>query len=200
MSEVFKKIIVEMGAIFFLVTGCAGTGVVVTQENNKIAMPHYSIELPANKGWKIENINKNEESLYLTKRINSTIYTMLFNINRVVDESMKSWTAPQIADNYREGEEMNMMLKGVLTGQYELRDVIKDEEIIGERKFYTMKYTTVKDDIIQNAHLFLFFPNEKKVDEFIVSLYSEAKSVKESNRTSYKREFLETLKRLIMKN
>ena len=183
-------------AILLILVGCARTGVAITQDNNEIDMPHYSIELPANQGWMITEFNKNEESLYLTKRMNSCYYTMLFTRNWIADESMKSWTAKQIADSYREGEEMNMIMQGVMTGQYELKDVVKGEEMLGESRFYTMEYTTVKDNFLQKAYLFLYFPKEKQVDDFIVSHYSETIFEKASSSVSLKQEFIDTLKKM----
>ena len=135
MSEVFKKFIVELAAVFFLITGCAGTSVVVNQENNKIVMPHYSIELPANQGWSLTNLNKNDETLTLNKKVNSLFCQMVFLRNMLTAQNMKSLNAKQVADDYRESEKANMMVRGVMTGAYELRDVIMGEEFVGNKKF-----------------------------------------------------------------
>ena len=63
-----------------------------------------------------------------------------------------------------------------------------------------MEYETLKDDLLQKAYLYIFFPKEKEIDDFIVAHYSETKSIKEFYKTSYKHEFLETLKRLTIRN
>ena len=85
-----------------------------------------------------------------------------------------------------------------MTGQYELKDVVMGEDVIGEKRFYTMTYTTLKDKIEQRAALYLYFPMEQGVTNFLVALYSETSPIYGDKGKSSIDDFIECLNSLEM--
>ncbi len=130
------------------------------------------------------------------KKLDSALCLMRFSTNRIIDERARTLTAEQIADDYRNGEKQGMIIQGVITGQYELKDVVFGSEVIEGKKFYTMSYVTLRDDSVQNASLYLYFPQNKNISDFVLALYSETHPRNETLTTSAKNEFTETLRSL----
>ena len=81
-------------------------------------------------------------------------------------------------------------------GRYKLSDVVMGEESVGDKKFYTMKYTTSDSSAEQTASLYLYFPREEKNPYFMVIHYSETTSRGVTIRLPFYEDFLETLKSL----
>lgn len=154
-------------SILVSLVGCAIPSIEITRTNNHILTPHYSVTIPPDCGWYQNKDINDPDLLDLEKIIPPNVYMMRFLINWVVDESMKSWTAKQVANDYREGEQANMIMMGVMSGQYELKDVIMGEEKVGDKKFFTMTYTTISGEIKGRASLYLYFPKEKNVGSFL---------------------------------
>ena len=179
-----------------LLAGCASSGMVITKTNNIINMPHYSIEVPPDQGWSLTVEDKAISKIYLKKSINSTASQMWFNINWVAGEHMKTWTARQVADDYRDGELSDMQIRGVMTGMYKLEDVVMGEEVIGDKKFYTMDYVSIGAEKTQRSSLYLYFPRETDIGVFIVAIYTDGYAGKEMSSISYKPEFIRVLESL----
>lgn len=192
----FKCVLVP---IFFLLAGCATTGTEITNINNRISTPTYSITIPAKSGWKMEKITADPNVTYVEKTMGSNNYTMRLSINKVIQDYMKSWTEKQVADNYRNGEKANMIARGVMTGMYTLKDVKMGKKKVGNKLFYTMDYTAVKNKVEQSASLYLYFPKKRNIGTFFVSLYLESSMSSKPLSQSFKNEFLETLNSLEMK-
>jgi len=182
--------------ILFLLVGCSTTSIEITDANNQIHTQHYSITVPANHGWYQHKDVDDSDILNMVKVMDPNVYLMRFSTNWVTDESMKSWTTKQIADEYRAGEEANMIMMGVMSGQYELKDVVNGEENVGDKECFTMSYTTISSDVKQRAFLYLYFPKKGNFKRFLVSLYSESSPFNNPLTESYKSEFLETLSSL----
>ena len=179
-----------------LLDGCASSGIVITKNNNVINMPHFSIEAPPDQGWSLNVVDRTYSKFYLKKSINSTAYQMWFNINWVAGEHMKTWTAKQVADDYRNGELSDMHMQGVMAGMYELKDVQMGEEIVGDKTFYTMSYANIRGDMTQNSTLYLYFPKETDIGNFIVAIYTDGYRGKEMLSKSYKPDFISVLESL----
>lgn len=195
-----KKSLMSISVLLVLVlSGCATTDTEVTDINNRISTPAYSITVPAMRGWKIQKNTDDPNVASVEKTMGSNNYIMRFSINWVKQDYMKSWTAKQVADNYRNGERANMVVRGVMTGMYTLKDVKMGKEKVGNKLFYTMDYTTVTNKVEQRASLCLYFPKKRNIGTFFVSLYSEASLSTKALSRSFKSEFLETLKSLEMK-
>lgn len=183
--------------ILFLLAGCATTGTEIADINNRINTPKYSITVPANRGWKIQNNTGNPDVSYLEKTIGANSYMMRFSTNMVIQDYMKSWTAEEVADNYRMGEKNNMLIMG--SGMYELKNVKMGKKKIGNKLFYTMDYTTITNEVEQKASLYLYFPKKTNIGTFFISLYSEGFPRNKPPYQSFKNEFLKTLNSLEMK-
>jgi len=183
--------------IFFLLAGCATTGTEITDINNRISTPTYSITVPAKRGWKIQNNTVDPNVSYMEKFKGSNGYLMRFSTNIVIKDYMKSWTAEQVANSYRQGEKNNMLIMG--SGMYELKNVKMGKRKVGNKQFYTMDYTTITNEIEQRASLYLYFPKKTNISTFFVSLYSEGFPRNKPPYQSFKSEFLETLNSLEMK-
>lgn len=188
-------------ALLLVLAGCAGIGVEITETNNKISLPHYSIVAPANKGWRMVKPDQPEAVDLNMKPNNSTVFYMRFATNFVADESMKSWTAKQIADDYRNGEKADMIAKSVMSRQHvDPQDVVMGEEMVGSKKFYTMDYVRVGGGVRQSASLYLYFPKEQNIDRFVVAIFVQGTQLGVSQERSLKPEFLEVLKSLQWRN
>ena len=109
---------------------------------------------------------------------------------------MKTWTARQVADDYRDGELSDMQIRGVMTGMYKLEDVVMGEEVIGDKKFYTMDYVSIGAEKTQRSSLYLYFPRETDIGVFIVAIYTDGYAGKEMSSISYKPEFIRVLESL----
>jgi len=192
-------------ATFFVMFGYAGMESLITHDNNRIDFEHYSIELPTNHEWMLAKLNKEKESVTLTKRDNSSFYEIIILRQRIEEyevitaKRMKSWGAEQFADFYRAAEVTNMNLQGVMKGMFVLKNVVNGEEMIGDRKYYTMEYIAENDNFRQKAYLYLYLPKEKYNYDFIVSIYSESTFEKTSKPVSLKQDFIDTLTTIKMR-
>jgi hypothetical protein len=184
-----------------LLVSCASLGTPITRNNSQITFPHYSIVVPPDRRWDLLRPNEMLEAAVVTKRVDlgrgdSATYLMQFSKNDVLDERPRSWSARQVADNFRNMEKQIMIEQGVSKGQYKLGDVVMGEESVGDKKFYTMKYTTSDSSADQTGSLYLYFPREEKNPYFIVIHYSETTPRGVTIRLPFYEDFLETLKSL----
>lgn len=182
-----------------LIAGCASIGTSITKDNSQITFPHYAIVVTPAKGWRL--IRPNEKNEVAVVKIDlgppmSARVVMQFMKNDIVDERLRSWTAKQVADDYRNLEKQIMVEQGVNKGQYKLSDVVMGEETVGSKSFYTMKYTTSSRTFNQKTSLYLYFPREEKNPYFIVIHYSETMPPNVWVAGSFHQDFLETLKSL----
>lgn len=186
---------------FVLTAGCASTGIIITKNNKKLEKPLYSISIPADQGWYMYRDDNDPDAALFMKNVDSAICSMRFTTNWIVDENMKTWTAKQIADEYRNFEKQNMINMGVMTGLYELKDVVFDTEMIEGKKYYIMNYVTLKkgEGTIQKSALYLYFPQDKNISEFVIALYFERYPVNNTLTKSAKTEFIEILRSLMIR-
>ena len=176
--------------------GCASQGVAITKNNNNIEKPLYSISIPPDQGWHMRRDENDPKAAVFVKNLDSAFCLMHFGTNRIIDERAKTLTAEQIADDYRNTEKQDMIFRGVMTGQYELKDVVFGSEVIEGNKFYIMNYVILRDESVENASLFLYFPRDKNISNFVIALYSETQPRNGTLTTSAKNEFMETLRSL----
>lgn len=190
--------------ILVLTAGCATLGTEITKDNNYIRMPHYSFTIPVSNGWHIQKPGGKAEVAVIVKKEKGVFFQIQIIRNRIpfyAIFSVKDTTAEDAADDYRSHEEQGMLMMGVKKGLYQLKDVIKSEEKIGDKTFYTMNYLILKNEGRQNAGLYLYYPKEKNNETFIVAHYSESIAAGASLAKSYKHDFkkiLESLKILEM--
>jgi hypothetical protein len=169
--------------LFPLLLSCATTlpGRQYTQ-GSVIEMGHFSVIGPPGDGWFV-NIQKDKGFVDFQKRnvsmatgiVNDTTIIRVFR-NWIWDQKFWRLSEEEVANDYRAGEEADMIRRGVMTGQYELSDVKKDIAMIGDKKVYFMSYKTLgwsKGDkgptdhrVVGEAVLYLFFPADFKEKHF----------------------------------
>ena len=183
-----------------LLASCASPETPITTSNARITFPHYSIVVPPDRGWRVVRPNEKGEVAVVTMTLDlpgaPATFRMQFLRNEVLHEVPRSWSARQVADNFRKMERQIMIEQGVNKGLYKLGDVVMGEESVGDKTFYTMKYTTSDSRVNQSASLYLFFPKEEKNTYFLVIHYSETIPRGAAVVLPFHREFLETLKSL----
>lgn len=199
MYQIYQVNINILMSLLVLLAGCASSGVDITNNNNQINMPHYSIQAPPDAGWSLIIEDRSHSIIYLKKSVGSASYQMKFGINWLADESTMTWTAKQVADDYRNSELSDMQVRGVMTGMMELENVVQGEEIAGDKKFYTMNYDIIRDGMRQKSSLYLYFPKETDIDVFIVAIYIEGSTEMETMYQSSKHEFIRVLETLLIK-
>lgn len=173
-------------------------GTEITSGDNQIQFPHYSLVLPT-PDWHLSRPDENNEVALIALQAGPPLlarFQMQFMKNGIFDERVKSWSARQVADDYRNLEKRTMIEQGVKKGQYQLSEVVMGEETVGDKKFYTMKYTTSASSQKQSASLYLYFPRDEGNSWFIVAHYSETMPPNVTLSTSFHPEFLQTLKSL----
>jgi hypothetical protein len=120
-------------------------------------------------------------------------FQLTFQENFTTEESMKNLPAHTFADKYREQEKQIMIEEGVGKGAYQLQNVEKGQELLGGKLFYTMTYTAKLGSAVQIAQLYLYFPDENEVNNFLWAHYSEAVPSQEILSKSLKNVFLNML-------
>ncbi|CAG34961.1 hypothetical protein [Desulfotalea psychrophila] len=183
--------------LFFVsLVGCSAPGIEITDNNNHIKTPYYSITVPANSGWQQHNGGWSPDLLTVSKTISNNFYLMRFRTNWIEDEDRQSWTAERLADAYRADERADMIKKAVMRGQFKINSAVIGEERIGYNKFYTMNQIITSKGIKQNSFLYLCFPKANGFSRFFIAYYIEEIDAAKS----FKHEFLKTLYTLKMGN
>ena len=143
---------------------------------------HYFVTGPPGYGWFV-TLQKNRGVVDFEKRnvsgATGLIYdTMIIRVlrNWAADEKLKNLSEEEVASDYRNREEADMIQRGVMTGQYKLSDVKKGITMIGDKKVYFMSYRTLSwskwnkgptdDKVVAEAALYLFFPADFKERHF----------------------------------
>ena len=142
-------------------------------KSSRVEMPHYSFEKPAERGWRVKRKVKQAEMTMLTKRVGPFTFQIKVMVVPILDESRRSWTSAEIADDYRAIEERTMIEQGVERGLYELKDLTKGEKVVAGKTFYTMDYFVANREMRQRASLYLHFPRPDGNERFVLLHYSE---------------------------
>jgi hypothetical protein len=186
----------SLPTLFILLAACATLGPPITQTNNQIRMSHYSFAVPPDQGWHLSSLDLQAESAIIRKEMPPFIFQISMMRNTILDQKMKNVSAKEVADDFRFREEWGMKMVGVSKGMYSLRNVVRGEEVIENKRYYTMTYTTFTRDVKdleQRAGMYLYFPKEKDNDWFLVAHFSEAGPPAEIADKSLKGEFLKVL-------
>lgn len=161
-----------LAGLVFLV-GCASLGTAVTRNNNQVQMSHYSIVIPPDAGWYLQVTGGPYEGVQVAMDpTGSSMLVMKFKKNTILDEKLRTETAKQVADHFREAEKNIMIEKGVKTGMYTLSNVEMYEKNLAGKNFFVMSYTASTETQSQSAWLYLFFPKASNNDWFILAHYS----------------------------
>jgi hypothetical protein len=182
-------------SVFVLFISCA-TSEQVTQtvKDQTIDMGDYAVSVPPGDGWKVET-DKDKLTVQFTKQTKSFLGGALpmtviqVGQNRVLQEKW-NLSEEDTADDFRNMEEVGMMMLGVMPGNYELHDVKKDTMRMEGKKLYTMSYKTMGGkwfgtDKIQEATLYVYFPQDfrekHKFYTFLMGEVHERHKIRESD-------------------
>lgn len=193
--------------MLLVLNGCASTStsintvasINITALNNNISMPSYSFVVPPNDDWQLIKGNPQSEELFLINTIADMVEFRVRLIHAPIPPELTRESAKYAADDYRNNEKNILILEGVEKGMYELKNIKMGEEIIGDKKFYTMTYNNRTKDFSQASRLYLYFPKEYGNEYFLLALYTE--SVNNNITMAYKskeKEFKEMLKSLVL--
>jgi hypothetical protein len=181
----------------FAVSGCATIGTEITKANNHVRMPGYSVVIPPDQGWHLQQDDA-RESARLIKKVDPIIWQMWFFRNTINSDALMAATAKEVADHFRQLDIQVMIEEGVKKGKYQLRDVTMGEETVGDRSFYTMEHSIITAALFQRMNMYLHFPRARNNRHFFVAHYSEATPPGVTAK-SYKNEFLRVLTTLDFK-
>jgi hypothetical protein len=182
--------------LLIVLAGCATMGTEITKNNNQIQMPHYSFAVRPDQEWHLLRPDEANEVVVITNKLGPFIFQMRMMRNVIHDANLKAASAKTVADDFRNREKQIMIEQGVNKGLYQLRDLAMGEEMVGDKKIYTMNYVIFAATGTQKASLCLYFPKDENNDYFIVAHYSETVPPNAILMKSFKPEFLEAVKGL----
>ena len=180
-------------------TGDHPSGAKIAKGNAQVNLPHYSIVVPPDRGWFLRKGDERVEGVLVEQRYGPPLpMTLLMQFMRidVLDERLRSSSAQQVADDYRNLEQRIMIDQGVDKGRYRLGELAMGDELVGEKRFYTMRYTASSSTHNQTAALYLYFPREEKHSYFILAHYSETLPRGAAIAFALREDFLQVLKSL----
>jgi hypothetical protein len=184
-----------IGAALYLALLVVTFSTVHASQEVEAHFSHFSFDQPDQNDWKNQEFGT-RKAVYSSKR-GSNYHQIVLMENFIRDEAMKLMGIPSIANHYRNTEKRNMIELGVNRGLYELLNLTMGEDTVGEKTFYTMKYSTKQKKAFTNAQLYLFFPGTKKVTNFFLALYVQTAPSKKKLKKSLEKDFfgvLETVK------
>lgn len=150
----------------------------ITADNAHLNQPHYSIVAPSDHGWYLVPCQEDEslECVSLELRHGppeeGTVRIRFMKID-ILSDRLKPMSSKEVAEDYRNHEEQIMTEEGVNRGLYRLNDVEMGVDEVGEKKYYTMSYTTSARTKNQKAALYLYFPRDKDHRFFILAHFSD---------------------------
>jgi hypothetical protein len=173
---------IRPNALWFVLIGSAIAGILVPQavaqappeSSCTIEMETYCLDTPPGGGWKTE-IDRERDLVRFTQvqypRGSSTAeapegVTEILITKQAIPASQTGLSEQEIAEDYRETEQRNMVQHGVSQGHYQLKDVEKGVVTIGGKTLYYMSYQAPAGSwvglegpsIAQRAVLYLYFP------------------------------------------
>jgi hypothetical protein len=149
---------------------CASAGTEITPESQELRFAHYSMALPP--GCSLIEIDEASELAVAELLDSPTQFTIRVFLNTLVERDGKTQSSDDVANDYRDSEERIMLTEGVERGLYRLKDVVKTEEVHGGKVFHAMHYVVTTSAEVTSASLYLYFPDEDRVREFVVIHYA----------------------------
>ncbi|RJR15264.1 MAG: hypothetical protein C4581_12490 [Nitrospiraceae bacterium] len=160
--------------IVLLLFGCASSFVKITRETNLITLNDVQFTAPDTGDWYIRYPGAKKDEAVLTKQLDQASIIIVVARNDIVDPQLKSKSAKEVADDFRNHEKQIMIEQGVNKGLYTIKDLQMGEIDIQGQIFYTMDYVNVAKISKVRASLYLLFPSTAQNDYFIMTLFQEA--------------------------
>ena len=195
-----KQLFLALSAI--VLASCAAVETPITKYNNQIQTPNYSFVAPPDRGWHLSKTpdypdKSRVDILSLRKKVGPFMY-QIGMMKRGIPKKFRAWPAERAVDNYRP-DQLRKMMRAAAAGKYDIRDVVYGEEVVGNKRFFTMTYTrvskTVKGAELRSA-AYLYFPKEENNEWFLFTHYTEGGLSVDILANSRRTEFLEILESL----
>lgn len=171
----------------------AGATAVARETPAAVELRQFSFLMPAPGPWVIDQAASDDTKTVFLINAGKANYRITMLKNFIVDETMQSLPASQVADDFRKAELDNMRARGVKPGLYKLTKVEMGEERIGDKLFYTMRYSTKSEVHYESARLYVYFPRETGNVDFLIAHYSEVAPTRDDLSVSYAADFLSLL-------
>jgi len=142
----------------------------LSEAKENIDMGRFFLALSPGKDWNTTIDKKNQTVVFkkIKKRFGSSILVREVDASKIYRSfHSERW----VADAYRRGEEADMIVRGVMKGVYELRELKKFELKVDEKDLYVMTYRQILEGLIGHGYLYLYFPDFKESNNFYVFLY-----------------------------
>ena len=179
-----------------LVLGCLTLADSVRGQTRRIVMPHYSLSTPAERGWRVKQVPKQNETTTLTRKVSRSKFRIQVLVNTIRFPSLRASTPEEIANAFRGHEKSTMIRQGVERGLYRLEDLVMGETEIGGKTFFTMDYVVKSKEGTQVCSLYLCFPLPMGNEYFVITHYSETHPLGASPAASLRGDFERVLESL----
>lgn len=197
---ILKKILIP---IFFiaLVIGIYSCGGGIPSSDDQsvkhlpVEMNSYTVNFPAGSGWKSER-NKSLNKVVFTRDKSSTTtdilgvlsgtgidgytYISIYENKLTADSTKSKWGEIETAEDFMNNEVKIMKEEGVKKEMYKLKNILKTDTVVNEKKFYCMDYEQYQIKMGGNSYFYsecklaLYFPaNFKDSRKFYVFLISD---------------------------
>ncbi len=194
--------------IIFIITCYSGQGIKLDNNYLTVDMAHYSLSLRNKKqgnllkGWYINRIGGESEIVNINKKNELFGFELSFQIFQILDENLKQKSISEIADIYRQNEINGMIELGVNKGKYNLsKDINSGNCVIQNKTFYTMRYATFTEQILNYGNLYIHIPNNKNF--IFIAHHAETgpnQRYSKNPKLKYKEEFEKLLENIKIKN
>ncbi|MCB0726894.1 MAG: hypothetical protein R3A12_08090 [Ignavibacteria bacterium] len=196
-SNDYKKLISLFFLLLLMISFYSCGGGIPSAEDQTInykpvVLNSYSVNYPVGNGWKSERDRSSSKVIFT--RDKSSTSTDIFGIlagvgsdgytfisimeNQLKEDSVTiNWGETETAEDYMNNEVKIMKKEGVKTGMYKLKNILKTDTIINDKKFYCMDYEQYAIKTGGNSYFYsenklaLYFPvNYKDTRKFYVFL------------------------------
>jgi hypothetical protein len=157
----------------------------------------FSFLMPAPGPWVLDQAASDETTSVFVINRGKANYRITMLESFIADEAMLALPASQVADDFRNAELDNMKARGVRPGLYKLKKVAMGEKTIGDKRFYTMTYSTKSKVHYESARLYVYFPGETGNVDFLIAHYSEVAPTRDDLSVSYLADFLNLLETIV---
>lgn len=177
-------------AVFWVATA-AWTGAALSFEWRRDSVGRLHFDAPSGPDWSVERRQSSVEFIKAERSFLGGPKRLRYVrvIRNSFPESLDGWTEQEIADDFRDSEEMGMQLMGVQTGMYEFISLRRGEEPRSGFTLHTMKMVMrggVRTEwALHRLELYLLFPSDfastREFYNFLLSDFCVPKSCKTKN-------------------
>ena len=170
-------------------------------EEMEFATEYYSIHLKSTDRWEISKIVEKNDGIILNRHKQPPNCRIMV-IRKIVDHDLIAGaSAQELADAIRNREKQGLIELGVKKGLYNLPEIAMGDEVIGDKIYYSMNYTTtpIQDWGYEDAGLYLYFPKETGNEYYILAHFSQTFIHNKPSGPSCRPDFISILESLKIK-